>query len=149
MSRVSLEAQDHSWCIRVLRVVFLKKGRSLGAGKPSIISVRTHDCIGHILPARLKFEVWRSIPQMAETTWTYTIQDFSPLLTYAGGIGNGSNLDSAWGNVCPYQVLPDGQYYNKAICDLGSTHTTNVSGASVSLTFFGRSCRLASRPCTR
>jgi hypothetical protein len=76
---------------------------------------------------------------MSETTWEYTVQDYSPLLVYrtSDGVSPYANLDPQWSNVCPYEALPNGQYYNKAICDLGSIHTTNVTGASISLNFFG------------
>lgn len=76
---------------------------------------------------------------MKQTSWEYTVQDFSPLLTYAGpgGTGNSreSNLDPSWQQICPLFMiigLP-----GTPVCDLASAHTTNVSGASVSLMFYG------------
>ncbi|KIM92213.1 hypothetical protein PILCRDRAFT_304 [Piloderma croceum F 1598] len=78
---------------------------------------------------------------MSETTWNYTVQDFSPLLTYAGISENsyGSNLNPAWQQFCPFSIpalMPT------TVCDLSSVHTTNVSNASVSLTFYGKSIQL-------
>lgn len=79
---------------------------------------------------------------MTETTWEYVIRDCSPLLTYHdhdAGILDGSQglvLDPAWKRSCPFRtsVL---WVMGKGVCDLCSTHTTNVSGASVSLAFIG------------
>jgi len=80
---------------------------------------------------------------MAETTWGYTVQDFSPLVVYSGARGSGNsqvaNLDLAWEQNCP--VEPTGPL-NNFLCDVSSVHTTNVTGATVALTFRGMSCKV-------
>ena len=73
---------------------------------------------------------------MTESTWQYTVQDFSPLLTYAGS--NSSqvlSLNTAWSQSCPSGR--SGPLGGNAICDVESVHTTSISGASVSLDFYG------------
>jgi hypothetical protein len=73
---------------------------------------------------------------MAESTWDYTVQDFSPLLTYAGsGDSQPSSLDPAWQQSCPNGGSVE--LGGNTVCDVDSTHTTTVSGASVSLAFYG------------
>ena len=78
---------------------------------------------------------------MTETTWNYVVQDFSPLLMYFGAGGSrthyGSNLDPAWQQNCPFAPSP--RLETLTICDLGSTHSTNVAGAGLALTFYGKS----------
>jgi hypothetical protein len=75
---------------------------------------------------------------MTETTWDYVIQDYSPLFVYSSTRGTGNNqvanLDIAWNQDCP--ILPSGPL-NNYLCDVASAHTTNVSGAAVTLTFYG------------
>ena len=76
---------------------------------------------------------------MAETTWDYTLKDYSPLFLYSSGPGEGSrrvgNLDSAWNQSCPYE--PAGPL-NNFLCDVSSMHTTRRNGATVSLDFHGK-----------
>ena len=72
---------------------------------------------------------------MNESTWQYTVQDYSPLLTYAGN--NSSqvlSLNTAWSQKCPSGWWPGTR---STICDVGSIHVTSTSGASVSLNFYG------------
>jgi hypothetical protein len=75
---------------------------------------------------------------LSETTWVYSVQDYSPLVTYAGSgsAGQAANLDPAWEQSCA--VIQSAQLGTIAICDVSSSHTTTVAGASVSLSFFGR-----------
>jgi hypothetical protein len=73
---------------------------------------------------------------MNESTWQYTVQDFSPLLTYAGS--NSSQLltlDAAWSQSCP--LGGSVQLSGNTLCDVESVHTTSTAGASVSLPFYG------------
>ena len=77
---------------------------------------------------------------MNETTWEYVVQDFSPLLTYAGYTG--SNIDPSILNPAWQQSCPEGGSAGLGgltVCDLASSHTTTLPGASVSLTFYGES----------
>lgn|ERR1700722_14801221 len=76
---------------------------------------------------------------MAETTWNYTIQDFSPLLQYSGSSnsqGSSSGLNPAWQQSCTGNTATqDGTIVE--ICDGSSVHTTSLMGATVSLSFYG------------
>jgi hypothetical protein len=85
---------------------------------------------------------------MTETTWDYVVRDFSPLLTYFGAGRNSTglqaNLDPAWTQNCPY--APSARLGTLTLCDLGSTHTTNVLGAGVALTFYGKGTQQALEP---
>jgi hypothetical protein len=77
---------------------------------------------------------------MAETTWTYDIQDYSPLVKYAATTTTNPpiipNLPSAWQQSCPLGT--DAQVSNSTICDLSSVHTSSFNGASVTIDFFGK-----------
>ena len=73
---------------------------------------------------------------MNESTWQYTVQDFSPLLTYAGS--NSSQelyLNAAWSQSCP--LGGSAPLSGNTLCDVESVHTTSISGASVSVPFYG------------
>ena len=76
---------------------------------------------------------------MTETTWDYSIQDFSPLFTYScigkGTSSHGTNLDLAWQQSCP--IAPSQRLGTITVCDTCSSHTTSMAGATVSLYFYG------------